>query len=75
MDFARAFGGGDLRDRSQGVLLAFAHTTTSPIGFYALPRALDRRIFVPNERGCSDPAVTVDHEPAQRRPTSGDRGH
>jgi lauroyl/myristoyl acyltransferase len=39
-----------LRDRSRGTLLAFAHTTTSPIGFYALPRGLDRLIFVPNER-------------------------
>lgn len=39
-----------LRDPSRGAIVAFAHTITSSIGFYALPRAIGRLIFVPNER-------------------------
>jgi lauroyl/myristoyl acyltransferase len=39
-----------LRRAGSPAILTFVHTTTSPIGFYALPRAAGRLIFVPNTR-------------------------
>jgi lauroyl/myristoyl acyltransferase len=39
-----------LRDPDRAAIISFAHTTTSAVGFYALPRALGRLVFVPNER-------------------------
>jgi hypothetical protein len=39
-----------LRDPAHAAIVAFAHTTTSAVGFYALAGAVERLIFVPNER-------------------------